>query len=91
MTDVLFIMGSGRSGSSALERFLAAHDGTVTVGEARAVWGRPFDERLCTCRVPVNACPFWSEVRRAIFGSLDEPDTSGAAALMSIRRYRYVP
>src|ERR1051325_3979583 len=90
MVDVLFILGMGRSGSTALERLLAAHDGTVAIGEARSIWTRGFDdERLCSCRTPIAECTFWQSVRKNMNG---DPDPSTVEALTHhVDRMQFVP
>ncbi len=66
---VVFIAGSGRSGSTLLERTLGAIPGYVNIGEAIDIpRGVVADDELCGCGLPFSACPFWSEVS----GHLDE-------------------
>jgi hypothetical protein len=68
-STVLYIAGSGRSGSTLLERMLGTLPGMVNVGElvdlSRRVIG--LDE-LCGCGEPFSACPFWVEVGQKAFG-----------------------
>jgi len=84
VTDVLYITGMNRSGSTAFERFLAAHDGTVAAGEVSNLWLWGVDERLCSCGEPLDRCPFWGSVRSSAFGESGVPDEVAASA---IRRY----
>ena len=60
---VIYIAGSGRSGSTLLERLLGAVPGWVATGELIDLPRRvaPADE-LCGCGEPFSACPFWSQV-----------------------------
>jgi sulfotransferase family protein len=65
--SVLYIMGSGRSGSTILGSILGEVGGFVHVGELRSLWGEGLlhaDGRVCGCGQPVAACDFWSEVVR---------------------------
>ncbi|HET7380308.1 MAG TPA: sulfotransferase [Gaiellales bacterium] len=61
---ILYILGSGRSGSTVLERSLVdAVAGSVGVGELRWFWDRGMLENyLCGCGSPFDACGFWQEV-----------------------------
>ncbi len=69
MTDVLYIAGLGRSGSTLVERVLGRFPETVSVGEVVHLWDRGLlqDER-CGCGEPFSRCPFWSEVGERAFG-----------------------
>lgn len=60
---VVYIAGSGRSGSTMLERMLGAVPGYVNVGELLDLPRKvaPNDE-LCGCGEPFSRCPFWSAV-----------------------------
>lgn len=71
---VLYIAGSGRSGSTLLERLLGTVPGIVNIGELNDLFRRvmPFDER-CGCGEPFSQCPFWLGVGRRAFGGWD-PD-----------------
>jgi hypothetical protein len=62
-TTVLFIAGTGRSGSTVLANLLGEVDGLFAAGEVRFLWQRGLVEnRLCGCGVPVADCPIWTEV-----------------------------
>src|SRR5580704_12095604 len=72
-TVVLYIAGTGRSGSTLLANILGEVDGVFAAGEVRYLWQRGLTERrLCGCGVPVRECPVWSRVL-AEAGHLDEP------------------
>ena len=72
-TRVLYIAGTGRSGSTLLANILGEVDGVFAAGEVRYLWQRGLTERrLCGCGVPVRECPVWSRVL-AEAGHLDEP------------------
>ena len=97
MTDqrpsVVYIGGTGRSGSTLLARLLSSVPGVVAVGELRYVLDRGLtQDHLCGCGRPFRSCPFWQDVfRRAL------PDSQGdaAGALMALSkgvdRNRYIP
>jgi hypothetical protein len=67
--QLLYIGGEGRSGSTVLEKALAAHPEVVAVGELKYLWkwGLQRNE-LCACGDPVPTCEFWSAVGRRLFG-----------------------
>ena len=72
-TVVLYIAGTGRSGSTLLASILGEVDGVFAAGEVRYLWQRGLTEsRLCGCGVPVRECPVWRKVL-AQAGHLDEP------------------
>jgi Sulfotransferase family len=61
--SVLYVMGWGRSGSTLLGNLLGELDGFFHAGELRTIWTRGFrGRRLCGCGVPVDRCPFWTDV-----------------------------
>lgn len=60
---VLFLAGSGRSGSTILGKTLGNFDGFFDVGEIRQFWYRICSgEKLCGCGTRLQTCPFWAEV-----------------------------
>lgn len=66
---VLYIGGEGRSGSTVLERALAAHPDVVAVGELKYLWRWGIRNReLCACGNPVPECVFWSAIGQRLFG-----------------------
>lgn len=69
---VVYLAGSGRSGSTLLERALGELPGFVNVGELIDLFRRvaPAGER-CGCGQPFAACPFWSGVGERAFGGWD--------------------
>jgi len=70
---VVFIAGTGRSGSTLLARLLGQADGVFTAGELRYLWRRGIVEgRLCGCHASVCACPVWSGVLDRLPAGLEE-------------------
>ena len=60
---VLYIAGSGRSGSTILEKILGNLPGFVSVGEVRYFWEyMESGNRLCGCGRPLTECDFWQRV-----------------------------
>lgn len=72
MTDLIYIVGSGRSGSTVIERVLNTASGITGVGEVHALWRLPLASLTCSCGAPVTQCDFW----QAALGEADfEPKT----------------
>lgn len=66
---VIYLAGSGRSGSTILGNVLGEIPGHFSVGELRFVWDRNVqDDRVCGCGAPYSRCPVWRSVMRAAFG-----------------------
>ena len=59
---VLYISGSGRSGSTMLERVLHSAPGVTALGELHCLWRQPEEEIRCACTLPFALDPFWREV-----------------------------
>lgn len=67
---VVYIAGSGRSGSTLVERTLGAIPRWVNVGELLEIFRRTsVAQELCGCGEPIDECEFWSEVGARAFGS----------------------
>jgi hypothetical protein len=74
---VIFIGGSGRSGSTLIERVLDQLPGISSVGETVQIWEQALARaEPCGCGLPLTACPFWAEVGKVAFGGWDELDNS---------------
>lgn len=61
MTNLMYIVGSGRSGSTVIERVLNAAPNVISVGEVHALWRLPVADLLCSCGSRVPDCAFWQE------------------------------
>lgn len=71
MVKVLYVAGSGRSGSTILDNILGQVDGVVSAGEVRFLWERGIvGDRLCGCGEPFSVCPRWQAVM-AHLGDVD--------------------
>jgi sulfotransferase family protein len=91
---VLYIAGSGRSGSTILDRTLGQLDGFFSVGELCNLWDRGLlAHRRCGCGAPVDQCPTWTGILTAGFGrQLDQADASRIIALRrGWVRVRHIP
>jgi hypothetical protein len=84
---LLYIAGSGRSGTTLMARLLGELDGFVNVGEAALLL---FDRNLqarglpCGCGRPVAECPFWKGIMESV-----PPEI--AAAGTQLVRMRHFP
>jgi hypothetical protein len=59
---LIYIVGSGRSGSTVVERILDSAPGVVSVGEISSLWRVELSELMCSCGERMWKCPFWSAV-----------------------------
>ena len=67
--SLLYIGGEGRSGSTVLEKALAAHPDVAAVGELKYLWKWGIKrQELCACGKTVPDCEFWSGVGQRMFG-----------------------
>jgi Sulfotransferase family len=91
--SVLYIAGTGRSGSTLLAGLLGRLDGHVAVGELRYLWSRTLvDDHLCECGARFRNCPFWTDVFAEAFGGFDESRPEDVARLATrVDRIRYIP
>lgn len=90
---VLYIAGSGRSGSTLLERLLGQLEGVATLGEVHHMWIRAIDkDEQCGCTCSFSHCPFWTRVGQIAFGGWQNVSTEEVERLKSlVDRQRYQP
>ncbi|MBA3054362.1 MAG: sulfotransferase [Sphingomonadales bacterium] len=60
--QVIYISGSGRSGSTLLERILHSAPGACSVGELHCLWRLPADAITCSCGAPFAADDRWRRI-----------------------------
>jgi hypothetical protein len=92
-STVVYIAGSGRSGSTLLERILGALPGYVNVGELIDTFRRvvKFDE-LCGCGEAFSSCDFWVRVGKRAFGGWDLAFVEEVSHLQrDVARQRHLP
>jgi len=66
MTRVLYVAGTGRSGSTLTAAMLGQLRGAFAAGEMLYLWQRGLAERRpCGCGTPVPECPVWTDIRTA--------------------------
>ncbi|ETK33486.1 hypothetical protein MPTA5024_24315 [Microbispora sp. ATCC PTA-5024] len=91
--SVVFIGGTGRSGSTLMSRILGAVPGFCAVGELCRIWdhGVRRDEK-CACGVPFHECDFWRRMGDTAFGGWDRVDLGSVLGTQRrLVRTRYLP
>lgn len=74
-TQMIFILGCGRSGSTLLERVMHDAFDVTALGEVTYVWEKGLlKNESCGCGLPFRDCPFWNEVIRDAFGRVTEEE-----------------
>ena len=93
MCRVAYVAGSGRSGSTLLDRILGSLPGFVSVGEVRLIWQEGLlENRSCGCGARFRDCSFWAEVGLTAYGGWDNVNAAEVADLAaSTSRNRYYP
>ncbi len=63
--DILYIMGTGRSGTTILEILLSNNSDIFGVGEITHIFQDGFiNDEICSCGKPASICEHWSTVRQ---------------------------
>ncbi|RPI31568.1 MAG: sulfotransferase [Chloroflexota bacterium] len=89
---ILYIAGSGRSGSTILHNILGQIDGFFSIGELRYVWERGFvKNKPCGCGRPFQECEFWKAVLGQTSGLLDQIDAYRLYRLTESFRIHHLP
>lgn len=90
---VLYIAGSGRSGSTILGRILGQVDGFFFAGELCKIWRYGLMEnRLCGCGLPFKDCSFWKDIMYKAFGGQEKIDGQEIYKLRQKSAYmRHIP
>lgn len=90
---LIYIVGSGRSGSTLLARMLGELQEVVSIGEFKHIWQRNFNEnQLCSCGLAFSHCPFWQAVIAQASQTLGPINGQDILRLQSsLDRIRYMP
>jgi Sulfotransferase family len=89
---VVYIAGSGRSGSTLLERALGEIPGFVNVGELIDLYRRVADHgERCGCGQEFAQCPFWSRVGERAGGWQDQKLAAARDLQGKVARQRWMP
>ena len=92
-TKVLFVAGTGRSGTTILSTILGQLPGAMAVGELRYVWERGFlEDHRCGCGLPFSQCPVWKAVVDRAYQGAAPPDPLAVSQdLLSRLRMMRIP
>lgn len=89
---VLFIAGTGHSGSTLVANMLGAMPAVVCVGELRYLWERGLQDRgRCGCGLPVPDCAFWSAVLDRAQARHPRAVETASFAEAALLRVRHLP
>ena len=92
MPKVIYIIGSGRNGSTLLSRLLGQAPACCSVGEIRSIWTRLIDDNYCGCGERFSQCPFWSRVVERAFGGEKELEPAEVRSMaLRLDRIRRLP
>jgi len=93
MIRIIFIGGSGRSGTTLLDLLVGQVDRFFSLGEIHNIWERSFIEnQLCGCGKPFKGCEFWQAVVKEAFGGFEKVDGCRILTIQrSVARIRYTP
>ncbi|MHC5211405.1 MAG: sulfotransferase [Planctomycetota bacterium] len=88
---VLYIAGSGRSGSTLLHNMLGQVDGFDGFGELYQIWSRGFEHNmLCGCKTLFRDCPTWKAILTRAYGGYDGIDVDRMRRLSRSFRFARV-
>ncbi len=84
---VLYVAGTGRSGSTLVSTVLGHLPGVFSAGELRFMWTRGLGEdQLCGCGAAFTTCPVWVAVTADLHGRLPGAGLDPAAFAHRLRR-----
>lgn len=84
---VLYVAGTGRSGSTLVSTVLGHLPGVFSAGELRFLWTRGLGEdQLCGCGLGFATCPVWVAVMADLHGRLPGAGLDPAAFAHRLRR-----
>ncbi|CAN5818233.1 sulfotransferase [soil metagenome] len=89
---VLYVAGTGRSGSTLLGNILGQVPGFFSGGEINNLFKRGMVENwYCGCRERFNSCPVWSEVVARAYGPEKIDPQEMVDSLNRLNRVRHIP
>jgi hypothetical protein len=90
-TQVVYLIGTTRCGSTLLGSLLDQVPGVVHVGELSRIWEEGLiQNHRCGCGTPLRECAFWSGVLDRAFGGRDRVDSQRMIdAMMHSARTRH--
>jgi len=92
VTDIplLYLMGAGRSGTTALTAFLNMSSGIHALGEMHQFPETALSDGPCACGAALSKCPYWSRVLAAAATPIASDSVLGAR-LADIERHKRIP
>ena len=69
---LIYILGSGYSGSTILDLLLGSHSEIESLGEFLHYEDVVKNNGICTCWKKINDCPYWQEVRKIYDGLISK-------------------
>lgn len=60
--NLIYLMGAGRSGTTALATFLGGHPDIEAIGEMHQFFDHLAQKKTCSCGKNLTNCRFWSEI-----------------------------
>jgi hypothetical protein len=89
---VLYIAGSGRSGSTILHNILGQIEGFSAFGELRYIWDRGVvKNKLCGCGQEFHQCEFWQKVFETAYGGFEQINAKEMYRLTESFRIQNLP
>lgn len=90
---VVFVAGSGRSGSTVISNILGQADGCFAAGEMRYLWQRGAQlNQFCGCGLRFAQCPFWTSVMARLRETVPDLDSDAIGQRLVHRlRIRRLP
>ena len=89
---MLYIAGTGRSGSTLLGSSLGQVDGFWSVGELRHIWERGIiGDWRCGCGLYFSQCPTWEKILSGAFGGRQLDAGAVARSERRLTRVRHIP
>jgi hypothetical protein len=83
-TRVIYIGGSGRSGTTLMARVIGQLPGYWAAGEIREIWRERLGQnRFCGCGQEFADCAFWQHVGDEAFGGWSNVDRASVEAMVS--------
>ncbi len=74
-TNIIYLMGAGRSGTTALATFLGNNKNITTVGEMHQFFEHLAKNKKCSCSQNLDTCEFWSEIIKELPSEfINKPD-----------------
>ena len=83
---LIYLAGSGRSGTTLLGALLSEAQGAVGVGEPAFIFTKNLNQNICTCEKKLEDCDFWGAILREDFqtASFQEAAVPGQRSLLFV-------